>query len=578
MDLLEVISNKKNSDPHIKLLIDGLLRSPWQCPDKLINKYVTKSLAKILKKYKQSVLYFIFSNNKFCWFNTYITGIDIFLYEIEPVKKADFSSQYALYKEIISEDLEKVGLDFNQLSIEGQQALVGLYLYATLAIYDVANIVENHPSFLKKFPYFLIKSCYSDAYLIKQCRRYYNKHSDIADYLNLHHIIQNIKLQKFKKNNDLLKAITNYLVDKTVSINIRYLEEPFSPALQQLFERAQLLTYLICLLINSYSQKDTMYSESILINNSEILKAGFTQDEIDCLIADIGKRTGFYNTILEKTESKDLLKLKRFSIKYSFNVHAKSLLDKFLRTQQKWFEKNYLVPYLKNELDSERFIIGKGFQRSNKYANEFSNYDVDVVIYDKKTELFYFCQVKHRLDFLMTNFRNELDTFSNEKIQDGIAQLTGLKQIINQELIKQQIITAFQNTSLTTSYIRTNDFSKNSRFLFIHNMEDFNFCSSQGITLYEWNTFRNLLKGYMSSTRTQDNNIEFSEQNKELVVDFSDLKAVKEVSPVNNTSDSEFKISKEFLQTKIYSHSQLVILNKKICSFRKLECLAPYLN
>ena len=109
-------------------------------------------------------------------------------------------------------------------------------------------------------------------------------------------------------------------------------------------------------------------------------------------------------------------------------------------------------------------------------------------------------------------------------------------------------------------------------------MEDFDFCVSQEITMYEWNTFRNLLKGYMVSSRIQNNNIESLEQHKELIVDFADLNAVKAISPANNTGDSEFKISKEYLQITIYSYSQLIILNKKICSFKKLECLAPYFN
>ena len=60
MDLLEVITNKQSSNPKIKLLIDGLLYSPWKCPNKLIDKYITKSLAKILKKYKKFVLYYCF--------------------------------------------------------------------------------------------------------------------------------------------------------------------------------------------------------------------------------------------------------------------------------------------------------------------------------------------------------------------------------------------------------------------------------------------------------------------------------------------------------------------------------------
>jgi len=96
--------------------------------------------------------------------------------------------------------------------------------------------------------------------------------------------------------------------------------------------------------------------------------------------------------------------------------------------------------------------------------------------------------------------------------------------------------------------------------------------------MYEWNTFRNLLKGYIASTRMQNNNIKFSEQNKEIIVDFADLNAVKAISPANNTWDSGFKINKEYLQITIYSYSQLIILNKKILTFKKLECLAPYFN
>lgn len=59
-DLLELIINKQNSNPEIKILIEELLYAPWHCSNKLIDKYVTMSLAKILKKYKKHVLYNVF--------------------------------------------------------------------------------------------------------------------------------------------------------------------------------------------------------------------------------------------------------------------------------------------------------------------------------------------------------------------------------------------------------------------------------------------------------------------------------------------------------------------------------------
>lgn len=52
IDLLEIITNKQNSNPEINTLFKGLLYSPWQCSNKLIDKYVSKSLAKIVKRYK----------------------------------------------------------------------------------------------------------------------------------------------------------------------------------------------------------------------------------------------------------------------------------------------------------------------------------------------------------------------------------------------------------------------------------------------------------------------------------------------------------------------------------------------
>lgn len=577
IDLLEVITSKQNSSPEVNTLIKGLLYSPWQCSNKLIDKYVTKSLAKILKQYKQSVLHFVFNKTKFSCYQVYICGINFKLRNSNTDEKADFSAQIDLYKEIISEDLEKNNIDFEKLSVEGQAALVGLYVYATIAIYDLSGITVYHLNNSKQV-YLKIKECYLDAYLIRQFRTFCNQHSRISDYLNLYYMTQRIDLYKFKKNSPLLKEITAYLVDKTISININYLNKPLSPIFQQLFDRAQLLTYLSCYLVHRCSTPNKIELKPVVIHNADILKARFNQNEIDNLIADIDNRTGFYNTVLEKTEVNDRLNLKNFNLYYMFNIHAKSLLDKSLRANEKWFEQNYLIPYLRDEPYKKRFIIGKGFQRLNKYKTILPNYDVDVVIYDKKTNLIYFCQLKHKVNSLMTSFRNELKTFSTDIIQHGVKQLTGLAKSINQDLIKQQLVTAFQDTALTKSYIGEIDLIKNSRFILIHNMQDFDFCCCQGVTMYEWNTWRNLLKGYTSITRMQYGNSYSYEKFNELIVDFADLKAVKENISLNDTDDSTFKISKDYLELTIDNYLHVAILNKITKINIKLEYKAPYFN
>ena len=576
IDLLEIITNKQNSNPEINTLFKGLLYSPWQCSNKLIDKYVSKSLAKIVKRYKQSVLHFVFNTTKFNYYQTYICGIDLVLSDSKTGDKANFLAQLNLYKEVISEDLEKANLNFDDLSSQGQGTLVGLYIYATIAVYEVAGIIQ--PIDNSKHFHLKIKKCYLDAYLIKQFRTFCNQYSCISDYLTLYELTTNLGLSQLQKNSEPLKSITNHLVDKTLSINIKYLDTPLSYSFQQLFNRAQLLTFLTCFLVVHCSTPNKIELKPVKIHNVEILKAGFNQNEIDNLIADIDNRTGFYNTVLERTEVNDWLNLKNFNLYYMFNIHAKSLLDKALRAHQKWFEINYLIPYFRKELDQERFIIGQGFKRTNKYQNRIDNYDVDIVIYDKKTDLIYFCQLKHTVNFLTTSFRNELNTFNSEILEKGVNQLIALREIINDDLIKQQLITAFQNTPLTKSYIRKNDFSKNSRFILIHNMQDFDLCTKNSITLYEWNTLRNLLKGSCIFTKIDKDHYYRGEKIKELSIDLADLNAVKEHIHMNNYINSSFKISQEYLELSIYSHSQTVIFNKIIRNNIKLDCIAPYFN
>lgn len=82
-------------------MFKGLLYSPWQCSNKLIDKYVTKSLAKIVKQYKQSVLHFVFNTTKFNYYQTYICGIYLELNDSNTSEKANFLAQLNLYKEII---------------------------------------------------------------------------------------------------------------------------------------------------------------------------------------------------------------------------------------------------------------------------------------------------------------------------------------------------------------------------------------------------------------------------------------------------------------------------------------------
>lgn len=179
--------------------------------------------------------------------------------------EANFLAQLNLYKEIISEDLEKAYLNFDELSSQGQDTLIGLYIYATIAVYEVAGIIQ--PIDNSKHFHLKIKECYLDAYLIKQFRTFCNQHSCISDYLTLYDFTKNLGLSQLQKNSEPLKNITNHLIDKTLSINIKYLDMPLSYSFQQLFDRAQLLTFLTCFLVDHCSTPNKIELKPVKIHN-----------------------------------------------------------------------------------------------------------------------------------------------------------------------------------------------------------------------------------------------------------------------------------------------------------------------
>ncbi|PIT08993.1 hypothetical protein [Snodgrassella communis] len=574
IDLLEVISDKKNSNSEIESLMKGLLVSPWCCPNELIDKYVTKSLAQILKQYQKYVCLIISRKKKFHWFKIDFAGIGFSLYDKITKEKVNFLSQLIIYQESIREDLEKEKIDFNTLATYELGALVGLYIYATMAIYDVAGIIENQANPRSKVPFFVIKPLYLNAYYLTVFRIDCNHQSKLSDHTILMDLFREANIRQLYKNSQDLIHLSYLLIDKKLSINIRYLSSCFYPAFQKLLERVQLLIYLYHLFL--CSQQNCIPEQSILINMSQITNSGFSIDEIENLIDDKGHRTGFYNTILERTSTNGILTLKGFDLKYAFTIHTKNQLDQFLRTQDNWFEKSYVIPYLQNEMNSNRFIIGNGFKRSNKYKEQLPNYDVDVVIYDKKTDIFYFCQIKHRLMLLMTSFRDTVKKYNSPFIKEGVNQLIALKKFINEEVIKQQIITAFQNTSLTKTMIEKKNFSRSSRFLVLHNLEDFDFCTCQNVTMFEWNTFRNLLKGRISTIYNKDEKVEMKEIYKELIIDFADLDAVK-TNHLTNKTEPKMPFSRSnHLELKIYRICEFKVFNKRIFTFKKIESIVPY--
>lgn len=530
IDLLEAFELYTSHDDEKKRIISYFLHEPWKCPDDLVKRYVDPNLTQVILKFKKSVLDYIFNEpiNSNLFVSVKTLNIDSILKYKEKFtfySELDFALlEKTLFIELISEDLLKnTDRSWSTLNEHEKDSLLGLYIYCAIAAYYIVGVVKKEPN--KNI--FKICSKWHIALNTKNLRSISNFHSSSSDRIlafKIFPFLQNLKKQsKPIKNSDELMELTLKLIDKIFSIHADYIQD--RQRIKQMGELVDLMQLLIFLwayaLMKAHKEKKecTDIHDTTPIAKHEIINAGFTEYEIDSLINTSEAPSS--ERLIEKENDSQIYNIRYLNIKYVAQIYAKKIQESIL--QNKWFEQDYIIPYLKKRLATNRFIIGKGF--TNKDNSIIPKYDVDVVIYDEVTKLFYFCQIKHRLYSLCIGLRGELREYKSF-IRGGISQLKDLRSNINHKKVKAQLKTAFQGTRVNSKFINNNDFTTNSRFLLIHNVENFDYCSKDEITMYEWNSFRNLLQGRFWQVSMEHI---FQKEYTSNHIDFSSLTDVKEI-------------------------------------------------
>lgn len=143
--------------------------------------------------------------------------------------------------------------------------------------------------------------------------------------------------------------------------------------------------------------------------------------------------------------------------------------------------------YIRNNLVEEfkgngRYKIYCG---SIDYKKDDVNVDIDIVIFDNQRNLYYFIQCKYTI-YNKPYFKDEIKSFCGNKLfKDGLKQLAPVKDAIHQ---KEFIET------LDQMGIKLNPNKDNYILILVHPAAQLDFQQVGDITLYEWNTLRNLLK------------------------------------------------------------------------------------
>ncbi|WP_257835145.1 hypothetical protein [Burkholderia glumae] len=132
----------------------------------------------------------------------------------------------------------------------------------------------------------------------------------------------------------------------------------------------------------------------------------------------------------------------------------------------------------------ERYRTVNGFDRYMVQGDIPNEADVEFIIEDTQLQHYYFVQVKHSLLGEKAFFNSIIEATQND-IGKGLHQLREAKRLLEANLLHKTLTS--RNLEGATA--------ANSSFVLLHNIAQLDFQgTNDGITLYDWATFRNLLK------------------------------------------------------------------------------------
>lgn len=163
------------------------------------------------------------------------------------------------------------------------------------------------------------------------------------------------------------------------------------------------------------------------------------------------------------------------------------LSDSQARTLGLKFEEQ-ITAYVRKDVPPADYLVRPGFKRADNGAGKM--YDCDVIIYDVRRRKIFFVQAKWKRDSRTANLDDELHDWgaSNWPLTKGIDRLAVLRDRLAEPVVLDQIRAALGDIKLSVEHIL-----KNAHFIVLHTLPAFNAYQIDGVTIYEWNLFRNLL-------------------------------------------------------------------------------------
>lgn len=502
MNLLEYI--QLNLDSAKRALFIKLLNKPWNVDVGALSGHVPAEFARQFDRARSDVLVRLGAQRRRRRPLVYrrLSAIAVGVLVVRP----DGTSQQAIGNDAkwvdhiwaqVVENLEECGYQSRHFDHTDRAAFLLLYTLAHACVFLLGGVhipLAGQASLLatQRNPQAL------DAHRLYWFAHYLSSQSLMADHALVTQLLENLSTDgvalsvMFKADSRALQTVKDYFIDKYLSLHTDYVElmkETDKPAVTAMKRRSSLIVYLhLWTLRQQLERKQSAvklrYDRMLplVVDRNELRLAGFEDGEVGALVEECNARL-IGDRLLEATEQGQL-HVGDVSLKYALQLYCRAAL-KGMEDRGKWFEKDYVANYIRKRISADRYSVYPGVNDKEQ------KYDADVIIVDKRSRALMFCQVKHRSTTLHPHLRDETkEYFNNDDIQHGLYQIKRLRELIATDGVLTRVRQRLGNNRLTAE-----DLGSRARFMLIHTIESLDFCTSEGVAMYEWNTLRNLLKG-----------------------------------------------------------------------------------
>lgn len=506
MNLLEYIQNSLKDSK--KALAIQLLNQPWKTNSRELQKHLPKALYANFRALQKDVLVRLDRLDGMPLPTIWIAVKAISVEQIDNENNPGSGNNVRWVDQIwaqIVEDVEESGRASNQLNEEDRAAFVLFYTIAHACFFVLAKMhtlvgeaqgcisIEHNPET-------------SDVHRTYWFAHYMSIQSLLSDHLLIRNVLKESRKSLtpihvfFHASSDQLKACCNYFSDKFLSLHPEYMHlmnKKDQAAISAFSERLGLIVYIylssVLQQLNSGKLDGTPRFDRLLpfeVNRGELFQAGFSESAVCELVDECSHKAVGDRFVVDIDGLR--LQIGDLSLKYALQTYCHTSLMN-MNYRGDWFEQSYIANYIREKVPSKRYRVYPGIK------DALEKYDADVIIEDARTGELFFCQVKHRATTLLAHLRDEIkEYFGNSQIMHGLQQLKMLRSCIGSEGVLTRVRQRTGQRKLSSQ-----ELIHRARYLLIHNIENLDYCTSDGVAMYEWNTLRNLMKGCIS-TVTKD--------------------------------------------------------------------------